>query len=83
MESAYNLIRPTSAELRDTEQQSGEAEYGVRLSEHLSENLQDKLGSGPSMCNLRNMCRFCLRSRIHQPAGELNWSEHVELLHGE
>ena len=32
------------------------------------------------MCNLRNMRRFYLRNRIQQPAAELNWSQHVELL---
>jgi hypothetical protein len=72
---AYHRIRQTVAKLRDTEQQGGKAEYGVRLLEHLSEALQRKLGSGFSMCNLRNMHRFYLRNRIQQPAAELNWSQ--------
>jgi len=42
--------------------------------------LQRKLGSGFSIRNLRNMRRFYLRNRIQQPAAELNWSQHVELL---
>jgi len=62
------------------QQGDGKAEYGVRLLEHLSEDLQHKLGSGFSISNLRNMRRFYLDNRIHQPAGELNWSQHVELL---
>ncbi|MBL7188060.1 MAG: hypothetical protein ISS70_17195 [Phycisphaerae bacterium] len=67
--------------MRDTEQQGdGKAEYSVRLLEHLSGNLQGKLGSGFSICNPRNMRRFCLDNRIHQTSGELNWSQHVELL---
>jgi len=62
------------------QQGDGKAEYGHRLLEHLSEDLQHKLGSGFSKSNLRNMRRFYLNNRIHQPAGELNWSQHVELL---
>jgi len=69
---AYHRIRPTSAELRDTEQQGDKAEYGVRLLEHLSEDLQRKLGSGFSISKLRNMRRFYLDNRIHQTSGELN-----------
>lgn len=56
------------------------AVYGKQLMERLSEDLQNRLGSGFSKSNLRNMRRFYLDNRIHQPAGELNWSQHVELL---
>ena len=62
------------------QQGDGKAGYGIRLLEHLSEDLSKKLGGGFSMCNLRNMRRFYLRNRIQQPAAELNWSQHVELL---
>jgi len=65
----------------EQEQQGDDkAEYGARLLEQLSEDLQEKLGSGFSKSNLRNMRRFYLDNRIHQHAGELNWSQHVELL---
>ena len=58
--------------MRDTEQQGdGKAEYGVRHLEHLSEDLQHKLGSGFSISNLRNMRRFYLDNRIQQAPGEL------------
>jgi hypothetical protein len=62
------------------QQGGGKAEYGVQLLEHLSEDLQEKLGSGFSATNLRNMRRFYLSNRIQQPAAELSWSQHVELL---
>jgi hypothetical protein len=62
------------------QQGGGKAEYGVQLLEHLSEDLQEKLGSGFSATNLRNMRRFYLHNRIQQPAAELSWSQHVELL---
>jgi len=64
------------------QEQQGEdkAEYGARLLVQLSEDLQHRLGSGFSKSNLRNMRRFYLDNRIHQHAGELNWSQHVELL---
>ncbi|MBK5094035.1 MAG: hypothetical protein JJE48_11045, partial [Actinobacteria bacterium] len=42
--------------------------------------LQHKLRSGFSIGNLRNMRRFYLDNRIHQAPGELNWTQHVELL---
>ena len=61
-------------------QASNKAEYGVQLLEHLSEDLTNQLGSGFSVSSLRNMRRFYLNNRIHQHAGELNWSQHVELL---
>ena len=54
------------------QQGDGKAEYGVRLLEHLSEDLQHKLRSGFSISNLRNMRRFYLDNRIHQAPGELN-----------
>jgi len=85
----YNRARKTLIEsywqigrriVEHEQQGEGKAEYGVRLLEHLSEDLQHELGSGFSMCNLRNMRRFYLRNRIQQPAAELNWSQHVELL---
>ena len=62
------------------QQGDGKAEYGVRLLEHLSEDLQHKLGSGFSISNLRNMRRFYLDHRIRQAPAELNWTQHVELL---
>jgi len=62
------------------QQGEGKAEYGVRLLEHLSEDLQRKLGSGFSIRNLRNMRRFYLHHRIRQAPAELNWTQHVELL---
>ena len=42
------------------QQGDGKAGYGARLLEHLSEDLQHKLGSGFSIRNLRNMRRFYL-----------------------
>ena len=60
------------------QQGDNKAEYGAQLLHRLSEDLQQKLGSGFSRSNLRNMRRFYLNNRIHQPAGELNWSQHVE-----
>ena len=62
------------------QQGDGKAAYGVALLERLSADLQHKLGSGFSIRNLRNMRRFYLNNRIRQPAAELNWSQHVELL---
>jgi hypothetical protein len=62
------------------QQGGGKAQYGVQLLEHLSEDLQEKLGSGFSVTNLRKMRRFYLGNRIQQPAAELNWSQQVELL---
>jgi hypothetical protein len=62
------------------QQGDGEAQYGGRLLEHLSGDLQKKLGSGFSVTNLRKMRRFYLSNRIQQPAAELNWSQNVELL---
>ncbi len=85
----YNRARKTLVEsywqigrriVEHEQQGEGKAEYGVRLLEHLSEDLQHKLGSGFSKSNLRNMRRFYLDNRIHQAPGELNWTQHVELL---
>jgi hypothetical protein len=53
------------------QQGGGKAEYGVQLLEHLSEDLQQELGSGFSVTNLRNMRRFYLSNRIQQTSGEL------------
>ena len=65
----------------EQEQQGGrKAEYGTQLLERLSEDLQQQLGTGFSVRNLRYMRRFYLSNRIRQPAAELNWSQHVELL---
>jgi len=65
----------------EQEQQGDDtAEYGARLLERLSEDLQHKPGRGFSISNLRNMRRFYLDNRIHQAPGELNWTQHVELL---
>ena len=85
----YNRARKTLIEsywqigrriVEHEQQGEGKAEYGVRLLEHLSEDLQHKLRSGFSISNLRNMRRFYLDNRIHQAPGELNWTQHVELL---
>jgi len=65
----------------EQEQQGGDTpEYGARLLERLSEDLQHKPGSGFSIRNLRNMRRFYLHHRIRQAPAELNWTQHVELL---
>ncbi len=63
------------------QEQQGEAHalYGKQLIEQLSEDLSHQVGSGFSKSNLRNMRRFYLNNRIHQPAGELNWSQYVNL----
>ncbi len=85
----YNRARKTLIEsywqigrriVEQEQQGEGKAEYGVRLLEHLSEDLQRKLGSGFSIRNLRNMRRFYLHHRIRQAPAELNWTQHVELL---
>ena len=65
--------------MEQEQQGDDKAEYGARLLEQLSEDLQEKLGSGFSKSNLRNMRRFYLDNRIHQHAGELNWSQHMNL----
>jgi len=62
------------------QQGDGKAEYGVQLLEHLSEDLQRKLGRGFSIRNLRKMRRFYLNHRIRPTSAELSWSQHVELL---
>ena len=62
------------------QQGGGKAQYGVQLLEHLSEDLQEKLGSGFSVTNLRKMRRFYLGNRIQPTSAELTWSQHVELL---
>ena len=62
------------------QQGQAKAQYGVRLLEHLAEDLQEKLGSGFSIRNLRNMRRFYLNNPIRQTSAELDWSQHVELL---
>jgi endonuclease YncB( thermonuclease family) len=56
------------------------AEYGIGLLERLSEDLQQTLGKGFSVRNLRNMRRFYLSNPIRQTSAELTWSQHVELL---
>ena len=55
------------------------AEYGIRLLEHLSGDLQKRLGVRFSARNLRNMRWFYLHNRIRQTSAELNWSQNVEL----
>ena len=65
----------------EQEQQGDDTpEYGARLLERLSEDLQHKLGKGFSVRNLRNMRRFYLSDRNRQTSADLNWSQHVELL---
>ena len=62
------------------EQSDGQAGYGAGLLEQLSEDLSTQLGSGFSVRNLRNMRRFYLDNQNRQPAADLSWSQHVELL---
>ena len=65
----------------EQEQQGQEkADYGTQLLDQLSHDLCEKLGAGFSVCNLRNMRRFYLEYPIQQPAVELTWSQHVELM---
>jgi len=49
------------------------AEYGARLLEHLSEDLQPKLGSGFSKRNLYKMREFYLAHSILPAPAILNW----------
>ncbi|MBL7188381.1 MAG: hypothetical protein ISS70_18805 [Phycisphaerae bacterium] len=49
------------------------AEYRVRLLEHLSEDLQHKLGSGFSERNLHKMRQFYLTHKILPAAAKLSW----------
>jgi endonuclease YncB( thermonuclease family) len=58
----------------------GQAGYGAGLLEQLSEDLSTQFGSGFSVRNLRNMRRFYNDNRNRQPAADLSWSQHVELL---
>ena len=62
------------------QQGDGKAGYGLRLLEHLSEDLQHKLGSGFSKRNLYRMREFYLGHSILPTSAELNWSQYVELL---
>ena len=65
IELAHHRIRQPAAELRNTEQRGeGKVEYGVRLLEHLSEDLQRKLGSRFSKRNLYEMREFYLAYSI-------------------
>ncbi len=61
-------------------QSDGQAGYGAGLLEQLSEDLSTQLGTGCSVRNLRNMRRFYLDNRNRQPAADLSWSQHVELM---
>ena len=65
----------------EQEQQGDDTpEYGARLLERLSEDLQHKLGKGFSVRNLRKMRRFCLNNRNRPAPADLTWTQHVELL---
>jgi hypothetical protein len=65
----------------EQEQQGDDTpEYGARLLEQLSEDLQHKLGKGFSVRNLRKMRRFYLSNPNPQTSADLTWSQHVELL---
>ncbi|MBL7189727.1 MAG: hypothetical protein ISS70_25640 [Phycisphaerae bacterium] len=85
----YNRARKTLVEsywqigrriVEQEQQGDGKAEYGVQLLEHLSEDLQHKLGGGFSKRNLYRMREFYLAYSILPPAAKLSWSQHVELL---
>ena len=85
----YNRARKTLIEsywqigrriVEQEQQGDGKAEYGLRLLEHLSEDLRHKLGSGFSKRNLYRMREFYLGHSILPTSAKLNWSQHVELL---
>jgi len=61
-------------------QAQGLAPQGTQLLVQLSLDLQERLGSGFSVRNLRNMRRFFLDNKCPQTAAELTWSQHVELM---
>ncbi len=56
------------------------AAHGSGLLLKLSEDLTQQCGPGFSYTNLKNMRRFYLDSPNRQPAGDLGWTQHVELL---
>ena len=56
------------------------AEYGSRLLLELSRALGKKFGAGFSKSNLEYMRRFYLANKKTQPAGQLTWTNHVELM---
>ena len=64
------------------QEQQGQAtaDYGAQLLARLSADLLDRLGSGFSVRNLRNMRRFYLEHQNRQAPAELTWSQHVELM---
>ena len=65
----------------EQEQQGDDTpEYGARLLERLSEDLQHKPGKGSSVRNLRKMRRFYLNNRNRPAPADLTWTQHVELL---
>jgi len=65
----------------EQEQQGDDTpEYGARLLERLSEDLQHKPGKGFSVRNLRKMRRFYLNNRNRPAPADLTWTQHVELL---
>ena len=60
-------------------QAKGTSPQGTQLLVQLSLDLQERLGSGFSVRNLRNMRRFFLDNKCPQAPAELTWSQHVEL----
>ena len=66
--------------VEEEQQAQGKTAYGTELLKRLSQDLYTKLGSGFSVSNLQNMRRFYLDHPNHQPAGDLTWSQHVELM---
>ena len=79
----YNRARKTLVEsywqigrriVEQEQQGDGKAEYGAQLLEHLSEDLQHKLGKGFSVRNLRKMRRFYLNNRNRPAPADLTWS---------
>ena len=64
------------------EEQAGNvnADHGTQLIERLAEDLTANLGSGFSKANVYNFRRFYLTHKSFQPAGNLSWSQYVELL---
>ncbi len=66
--------------VKEEQQALGKAAYGTQLVIRLSQDLREKLGNGFSVRNLRNMRRFYLKHPNRQPAADLTWSQHVELM---
>jgi len=66
--------------VKEERQALGKAAYGTQLVIRLSQDLREKLGNGFSVRNLHNMRRFYLAHPNSQPAANLTWSQHVEMM---